>query len=409
MSFVSKTALGVALALGAASIAFTPAASQRQQAPVSEFSKEERAALLALSTAIETKNYPAASSALSTAQSVARSGNARYLASALQLRLALETNNVPLQSTAIDAMIGSGAAPAADLPQLYRSQAALLQRNGKLDRAEAAFARYAELAPNDPEALIALSQVKNDRRKPQEAVPLVLRAIEMRRAAGQAVPESWYRRGLHLALASKMAPQSLLLARDLAAAYPTPQNWRDAVLIYRDMGAPDPAATLDAWRLMRSAKALAGERDYLQFAQALDAAGNPTEAKAVLDEGVSAKMVDPAKGTFKELIASSGKRATAVRAGLSGRQTSALAAATGTDALSVGDALLGAGDYAKASTLYSAAVQKGGVDVNVANTRLGIALAMAGRRSEAEAAFRAVTGQRAYLTSLWLAWLAQRA
>jgi tetratricopeptide (TPR) repeat protein len=306
-------------------------------------------------------------------------------------------------------MISSGAAPAADLPQLYRSQAALLQRNGKLERAEAAFARYAELAPNDPEALIALSQVKNDRKKPQEAVPLVLRAIEMRRAAGQTVPESWYKRALHLSLANKMAPQSLALSRDLAAAYPSPQNWRDALLIYRDVGAPDPTATLDAWRLMRSAKALAGERDYLQFAQALDTAGNPGEAKAVLDEGVSAKMIDPAKGTFKELIASSSKRATAARTGLSARQTSALAAATGTDALSVGDALLSAGDYAKASTLYSAAVQKGGVDLNVANTRLGIALAMAGQRSEAEAAFRAVTGQRAYLASLWLAWLAQRA
>ena len=408
MSSVSRIALGVALALGSATLAFTPASSQ-QKGPVSEYSKEERASLLALSTAIEAKNYPAATAALSAAQSAARSSNARYLASALQLRLGIETNNVPLQSTAIDAMISSGAAPAADLPQLYRSQAALLQRNGKLERAEAAFARYAELAPNDPEALIALSQVKNDRRKPQEAVPFVIRAIEMRRAAGQTVPESWYRRALHLALATKMAPQSLALSRELAAAYPSAQNWRDALLIYRDVGAPDPTATVDAWRLMRSAKAMAGERDYLQFAEALDAAGHPAEAKAVLDEGVSAKMVDPAKGTFKELIAASGKRAAAARAGLSARQTAALAAATGTEALSVGDAFFGAGDYAKASTLYRAAVQKGSVDPNLANTRLGIALAMAGQRSEAETALRAVTGQRANLASLWLTWLAQRA
>jgi tetratricopeptide (TPR) repeat protein len=395
--------------LGGATLAPTPAISQRQQAPVSEFSKEERAALLALSTAIETKNYTAAASALNTAQSAARTGNARYLVSALQLRLGLETNNIGLQGSAIDAMISSGAAPASDLPQLYRSQAALLQRNGKLDRAEAAFARYAELAPNDPEALIALSQVKNDRKKPQEAVPLVMRAIEMRRASGQAVPESWYRRGIHLALASKMAPQSLALSRDLAAAHPSPQNWRDALLIYRDVAAPDPTATIDAWRLMRSAKALAGERDYLQFAQALDAAGNPAEAKAVLDEGVSARMVDPAKGTFKELIASTSKGAAAGRSGLSARQTAAMAAATGTEALSVGDASFGAGDYAKAATLYRTAAQKGAVDPNLANTRLGIALALAGQRGEAEAAFRTVTGPRANLASLWLAWLAQRA
>ncbi len=409
MRSVSTIAIGVAIALGSAAAIGAPAEAQRQDAETSSLSKQERTALAALQTALEARNYAAASSALSTAQSAARSGYARYLASALQLRLGIETSNVGLQSTAIDSMIGSGAAPAAELPQLYRNQAALLQATGKREEAEAVLARYLEFAPQDADALVALSQIKVDRKKVAEALPLLSRAIAVRKAAGQPVPESWYRRGAGLALMHQMAPQALPFVRDLAANYPSAINWRDAMLVYRDAARPDAEATLDAWRLARAAKALSGERDYLQFAQALNSAGLAAESKAVLEEGVSARMVNPAKATFKELIASSNKKATADRARLNARQTAAMSAATGTAAASAADAFLAAGDYAKAATLYGAALQKGGVDPNVINTRLGIALASAGRRAEAEAAFRAVTGPRAELASMWLALVTQRA
>jgi hypothetical protein len=364
--------------------------------------------LLALNTALEAKNYPAATAALATAQAAARSGYGRYLASALQLRLGIETANLGLQSTAIDSMIESGAAPDAELPQLYRNRAAMLQNEGKLDKAEAMMTRYAELAPNDADALAALSQIKNDLKKPQEAVAMIGRAIALRKAAGQPVPESWYKRGLNLALMQQMAPQSLSFARELVSAYPSPTNWRDALTVYRDIAKPDAATAIDAWRLSRMAKALGGERDYLAFAQALSTAGFAAESKSLLAQGVAARMVDPAKATFKELIASSTKQAAADRAGTSAKQAAALAAATGAPALAVADAVLASGDHAQAIPLYRAALEKGGVDPNLVNTRLGLALALADNRTEAETAFRAVTGPRAELASLWLAWLAQR-
>lgn len=411
MKSVSTLALGWALALGSAASFVAAPASAQQPAQVPELSREERAAFLALQTALEAKNYPAATAALSSAQSAARSSHARYLASALQLRLGLETGNQGLQTTAIDSMIGSGAAPASELPQLYRNQAALLQSAGKLDRAEAVLTRYAELAPNDPDALLALAQVKADRKKPQESVGLIGRAIALRTAAGQPAPEHWYKRGLNLALMHQMAPESLQFARDLAAAYPNAINWRDALLVYRDVARPDQEAALDAWRLMRSAKALAGERDYLQFAQALSDAGLAAESKAVLDEGVAARMVDPGKAAFKQLLLNSGKQASAARAGLAARETAALAAPNGTAAVAAADAFLASGNHAKAATLYRAALEKGGVDANLVNMRLGEALAMAGNRAEAESAFRAVSGPgpRTSLASFWLAWLSRGA
>jgi hypothetical protein len=76
--------------------------------------------------------------------------------------------------------------------------------------------------------------------------------------------------------------------------------------------------------------------------------------------------------------------------------------------LRVADSLYGYGQYAEAAELYRAALQKGGVDANLANTRLGEALALAGQRAQAEAAFHAVTGPRAELAQYWLLWLSSR-
>ena len=72
-----------------------------------------------------------------------------------------------------------------------------------------------------------------------------------------------------------------------------------------------------------------------------------------------------------------------------------MAAATGALALKIGDAFYGYGEHAKAIALYRAALTKGGVDANLVNTRLAMALLASGDRAGAEAAFKALTGPRA--------------
>ena len=74
-----------------------------------------------------------------------------------------------------------------------------------------------------------------------------------------------------------------------------------------------------------------------------------------------------------------------------------------------GDAYLGYGEYAKAAELYRAALTKSGVDTNLANLRLGIALARSGDKAGATAAFNAVTGPRADIAKYWLLYLSTRA
>src|SRR6185503_4287659 len=144
-------------------------------------------------------------------------------------------------------------------------------------------------------------------------------------AAGRASSESLHRRALAVAYdgtrppfgLTQLAPQAIAFGRALVTAYPTQLNWRDSLLVYRDLaGAADPALDLDIRRLQRATQTLAGERDYLDFAQTLDRAGFPGEANAAFDEGVSRGMLDTAKPAIAQAAAAINRRVAADRPAL---------------------------------------------------------------------------------------------
>jgi tetratricopeptide (TPR) repeat protein len=408
MKSVSSFGLGLMLGFGAISLAAVPAEAKKEAPPAGpNLSRAEREALATLKAAVDARDFGAATSALASAQSVVRGAEGRYYLAVLQVDVARGTNNLALLSSAIDTLMASGRLSQAELASLYASQAAIASFGNDRKRTEEAYARAMELAPS-PEVAINLAQSKINAGRYADAVALIDRAIVLRKTTGVPIPESWYRRALFLSTSVSQVPQALKYNRDWIATYPSTENWRDAILTYRDYGKPDPATLVDAVRLQRLAKALAGERDYLEAAQAFTAAGLPGEAKSVFDEGVSGRMVDPAKPSFKEAIVAATREAAAAKSRLASLRTAAAGAATGAPALQVADQLLSYGDYAGAIEFYRTALLKGGADADAANTRLGIALALSGRRAEAETAFRSVAGARAELASLWLIWLGQR-
>ena len=91
---------------------------------------------------------------------------------------------------------------------------------------------------------------------------------------------------------------------------------------------------------------------------------------------------------------------------LAGEEKRAAGAAKGDVAMQTGDAYLGQRNYAKAVEMYRLALQKGSIDANVVNTRLGIALALSGQKAEAKTAFGAVAGSpRADIARFWSTWM----
>jgi len=414
MKLVSRFALGVALVIGGGAVALTaPADAKKKEEPAKptvQLSKEERAALLPLQSAVTAKDWAAAQAAIPAAEAGATTGQAKRFLGYMLLQVGLGINDEAMQARAVDTIIASGVVPAEDLPPLYQNQAALAMRVKPINpqKAEAAFTRLSELTPNDPEVLVNLAKVKSDLRKPLEALPLMDRAIAAKKASGQPVDASWYRYALKIAYDGKRSAETVKITRDLVAAYPTKENWRDSLLIYREVSALDKSSTIDLLRLMRATKSLTGERDWFELAEALDNGGYPAESKAVLEEGSTLRMVDLNKPVFRELLRTTTGRVAADRASLAATETKAMASATGQLALTTGDAYMGYGDYAKAATLYRAALSKGSVDTNLTNLHLGQVLAQSGDRAGAEAAFRAVTGPRSDIAGYWLVYLTQR-
>ena len=421
---------GAILLIGAAAFAQTPAPQPMPLQPVGrslDLGRDERLALQALETAARLPDRAAQDAALAFARSAVRSNDGRYALGHYQLEIARLRQDVAMASQAVDAMVSSGMATSDELASLLINQAGRAYQEGEYVRAERLLSRAAEAQPNNHSILADTAQVKSqiasayarDPRRQAEAqaaygesVTMLRRAIELQRTSGQPAPESWYLRALSMSFDRNLAPQGIGVARELVTLFPSSRNWRDALLAYRQLTPPDPALDLDVKRLMRAAQALAGERDYLDYVEALRpapaGAGLAGERKAVLEEGITRGMLDANEPRVRQQTAEINRQATAERGALGRRRTEAVAAATGAPARAVADAYFGGGQYAEAAELYQAALQKGGEDANLVNTRLGAALALAGRRAEAEVAFRAVTGPRADLAGFWLAWLMRR-
>jgi TolA-binding protein len=77
--------------------------------------------------------------------------------------------------------------------------------------------------------------------------------------------------------------------------------------------------------------------------------------------------------------------------------------------LRIGDRYYGMGNYSKAADIYRQVLTKPGVDKDLANLHLGMALARAGDKAGATAAFNAVNGPRADIAKFWLVYVQQHA
>ncbi len=411
MKFVSTMALGVALGLGGfAMIGATPAIAKdkAEKAPKPKnynLSKAVRENAAASQTKLAAGDVAGATAAAQAALAASTTPDDKFVSSQLLYAAAQKSNDQAAIAQAIDGMVASGGADATMLPQLYAAQGKIAYQAKNMAKAEQALDQALKAGSTDPDVYALLVDAKARAGKPAEALALLQTGIDKQKAAGQKVPQEWYQRGIAIAYGAKLPDQTEKMTQAWLVDYPTPTNWRDAIITYRELHKLDADTDIDMLRLLRTAKGLKGERDYYEYAEAVYLK-YPGEGKSVIDEGVASGMVKLTPGgNFKMMADQSNSRVAADKADLASASKAARAAATGKSAAATADSYLGYGDYSNAIDLYNVALQKGGVDPNVVNTRLGTALARAGRKDEAKAAFAKITGPRAGLARYWMIYL----
>ena len=238
-----------------------------------------------------------------------------------------------------------------------------------------------------------------------------LEQVIAQRAAASATgyaDENAYKRGLKLAYDAGDRAKAAQYALTLAEAYPNETNFGDAIVLMRSAVTMDDQASLDLMRLMMRTDTFRNSGDYEYYANLADPRRLPGEVVDVIDAGIAAGVLT--SGNVAEVRAEASGRVAADRASLPELERDARASSANVNTImAAGDAYLSYGMADKAEDMYRLAVDKPGVDMGRALTRLGIALADQGMYAEAQEVFGQVTGQRETLARLWAAYAASQA
>lgn len=426
MKTVSKLAMAAIFAGGVSGMALTAPAvakdKKEEAKPGLKLSPEVLKPAQIAQPAIAAKDFATAEPAVLQMEAAVKTDDDKYIAAALRydleqqkLAAAQAANpNAPINETVLakplDALIASPSTPAADRGRYAYRRGALAFNGKQYPQALQYFTKAKELGYSDPNLALQIVQAKMNSGDVAGGTADLEAAIAAQSAGGQKADEQLYKYAVAKSYAAKLKPQTMAWLKKWVSAYPTSKNWRDTIVLVgiqqNALVAMDDAQKIDLFRLMRATKSLADQTDYLQYADSVNRRGLPSEAQAVVKEGIATGKIPASNTLAKTLLTDT---ATAIRSDgpIAAIEKRAETAANGKLAASTADVYLGEDNYAKAITLYRLALTKGGVVADDVNLHLGIALAKSGDKAGAAAAFGAITSSpRAETAGLWSTWMA---
>ena len=245
----------------------------------------------------------------------------------------------------------------------------------------------------------------------EEGLTYLSQVIAQRKAAGQPVDAKLYRRGVSVSYQNEIVPQIYEFVEQWVADYPTPENWRDAVNLTRNLNDFDGPVLLDLLRLGKKVGTLKEKNDYIFYVESADPRRLPQEVVSVIDDAYATGVIPKGSDSWiEEQYKSANGLIAADKAALSGLERDANApTAKLRTVMAAGDTFLSYGEYAKAAAFYEKSLTLADADRDTSLTRLGIAQIGAGNVDAAIATFKQVSGQRAPIARLWSAYAEQQA
>jgi tetratricopeptide (TPR) repeat protein len=181
----------------------------------------------------------------------------------------------------------------------------------------------------------------------------------------------------------------------LVSFYPKAEYWQNLLYsLFQQEGQTD-RSLLHVYRLASEVDVLKRPEDYTEYAQLAIEAGSPGEAVSIIEKGQQKNVFTDARNAdkAKRLLESAKKQAETDKSTLDKVASDAAAAKTGQKDVGVGLAFLSYKEYDKAYQAIERGLSKPGVQ-NEAEARLllGIAALGAGKKDDAQKAFKAVKG-----------------
>lgn len=415
--FVSRSAM--ALVIGTLALAAQPAFAQKKS---KEKEREAAAAAAAAPTIVPSKAYlpeakkvqtayqakdaPALEAALAAADAVATTPQDKYLQSQFRLQLGLMKKDQVIQAAALDGMLDSGLAPAADLSRFnfFSGQFAYNQKDYPKTIARMLAAKAAGAKDRDLPLLLMDSYLRTNQL--DLALTTAKVAIIDQRAAGERPADDFFVRTAKALQEAKRRDDVLDILAMRVQDYPQPDIWRNTLFIH--MQGADKDMTLDTLRLMRSVGALKERAEVQEYAALATESGLPGEVLRVIDDARAKGIILANDAKFNEVYNAQKARTVGDKAALDADAAKGAALPTARRARSTADALFGYGDYAKAAALYQVALDKGDVEADLVNLRLGVAQHLNGSHDTAKATLAKVGGTRKRLANLWLVNIANK-
>lgn len=333
---------------------------------------------------------------------VATTPDDKLIAGQLALNLGQLAADKSMQRRGLQSMVDSGKLSPADTAKYHYYSGGLSFDLKEFAQARTSF--QAAIAGGYTEGGIdgLLAEAYFNDNMPSEGLRVLDEAITKR---GTAAPEDWIRKGIVVAYKTKNSAYGVKFSTRLVEGYPTQENWALALSVVRDMSSFQNQEQIDLLRLMARTNSFSEARDYIEYIQSADPRRLPAEALRIVNLGLASgklQLSDPFVADAKSM---SSARMVEDKASLVAMERDArLPTASAASAMAAGDAFLSHDNAAKAEEMYKIALTKPGADTPRILTRLGIAQSDQGRYAEAQEAFAKVTGVRVPIAQLWSAY-----
>lgn len=391
-------ALGLNLASVAPNaIAATEAETAAATAPKGESVRPEVGMpLQAISDLIKAQKYTEAFAKLAEADAVTNKTPFEiYNIERMRGAVATASGNNEVAAKAIETVLASGKLPASENILFVQALVGIYFRAKDYPKTIIWLNQYAKSGGDNPKMRTLLIQtyyINNDFASAYKELQADVQAVEK---TGKVPEEEQLQMMFNCTTQLKDKVASAGIVEKLVLYYPKKEYWQDLITRIQEMPGYSDRHLLDVYRLMLAIGQLQTPRSYLEMAELAKQAGQPVEAKKVMDMGYQNGVLGTGEeaARHKRLRDQINKAADEDIKSFVQGETIAVKSKDGTGLVNLGYAFVTAGDVDKGISLMEQGIRRGGLKrAEDSKLHMAVAYALAGRKAQAIQMFETVQG-----------------